>query len=454
MNNSQPNFHLKILLWTLFLSSILFVCSWVSSVNKLNIKAIDNINLLSDIVRHKDSVIVKHITAPVLVEHIDNTKTFTLFQSAGRFTEYYTDSNKVVIQRFMTKLKELKLGKKRKVRIAFIGDSMIEGDMISQTLRKLLQDQFGGDGVGFVPIMSNVAGMRTSATLKFGNWMQEDFKSKKVKNPLFISGYSFYSSGKSWCEASDHCINNKNVKLYKYLFTGKGPFCNVAVNEGKNINVNAAGLFNKIPLDSSASYNIKLNIDNNNLPVYGLSFESDNGVIVDNYSFRGSGGLEFAKMSPDFLKSIQQSHSYDLVIMQYGVNLLNTANEDNFVWYYKPMMKAIDNVKTSFNGADVLMISSADKAFRYQGKYETAKGMFGLISMQQKIAYESGIAFYNLYESMGGEGSMTRWVESKPSLAYKDYTHPNSLGDELMGKALFEAFMFEFQKVTSIKTRM
>ena len=79
--------------------------------------------------------------------------------------------------------------------------------------------------------------------------------------------------------------------------------------------------------------------------------------------------------------------------------------------------------------------------------------MFGLLSMQQKIAYESGIAFYNLYESMGGEGSMTRWVESKPPLAYKDYTHPNSFGDELLGKSLFEAFMFEFQKVTSIKTK-
>ena len=73
--------------------------------------------------------------------------------------------------------------------------------------------------------------------------------------------------------------------------------------------------------------------------------------------------------------------------------------------------------------------------------------------MQQNIAYESGIAFYNLYESMGGEGSMSRWVDAKPPLAYKDYTHPNSLGDEIIAKGLFEAFMYEFQKVTSIKTK-
>ena len=452
MRMYNSNYHSRILLWTLSLSVLLFISSWVSSVYDIKLKAFSNINLFSDIIRKQKKMILVEKTIPVVAQ-ANNSKAFNLFQLANRFTEYYVDSNKVVMERFMTKLKELKFGKKRKIRIAFIGDSMIEGDGISQTLRKLLQEQFGGDGVGFVPIMSNVAGMRTSATLKFGNWLQEDFKTKKPKNPLFISGYSFYANSNSWCEVDDHCINNKNVILKKYLLAGKGCDCNALVNDGKNVNVKAAQLFNKILLDSSANNRLKLGINNNSLPVYGVSIESDNGVIVDNYSFRGSGGLEFGKMNAEYLKTIQQGHPYDLIILQYGVNLLNSANEDNFIWYYKPMMHTVDQVKNSFKDADVLMISSADKAFRYQGEYATAKGMFGLLSMQQKIAYESGIAFYNLYESMGGEGSMTRWVESKPSLAYKDYTHPNSLGDELMGKALFEAFMFEFQKVTSIKTK-
>lgn len=398
-------------------------------------------------------MIRKFVPPIVVVSKPNDTKTFALFTTANRFTAYYTEEKKIVMERFFTKLNELRLHKKKKIRIAFIGDSMIEGDCISNTLRKDLQHQFGGDGVGFVPVMSNVAGMRTTATLKFGDWVQEDFRSKKNKYPLFLSGYSFYAKGKSWCSIDDHCIQNKGVKLKKYLLTGKGPACNLSLNDGKNINVNASQPFNQIVLDSSASTSIKFSLDNNSLPLYGVSSEAEEGVYIDNFSFRGSGGLELGKMNEEFLKSIQQQHSYDLIILQYGVNLLNNANEDNFVWYYKPMMKSIEQVKNCFPGAEILMISSADKAFRYKGQYATAKGMFGLISMQQKIAYESGIAFYNLYESMGGEGSMSRWVDAKPPLAYKDYTHPNSLGDEIIAKGLFEAFMYEFQKVTSIKTK-
>ena len=41
-----------------------------------------------------------------------------------------------------------------KVRIAYFGDSMIEGDLVTQTLRHQMQEIFGGQGVGFVPTTS------------------------------------------------------------------------------------------------------------------------------------------------------------------------------------------------------------------------------------------------------------------------------------------------------------
>ena len=449
--SNRNNYHLQILLLVLTLSTILFCSSWFASIYTLKAKAVDNINLFSDIIRKRDRIALPKPT-PVVIVQPNNNKAFFLFQSAGRFTEYYVDSNKVVLGNFMGKLRELKLGKKRKVRIAFIGDSMIEGDMISQTIRKLMQKEFGGNGVGFVPIMSNVAGLRTTVTHKFSpNWIQEDFRSKKIKNPLFISGHSFYANGKSWCDMEDRTLIDKNLRLNKYLLTGKGDIMSILVNDLKSVNLNASQPFNDILVDSSKSDRIKISLDKGNLPVYGVSFESDYGVIIDNYSFRGASGLEFGKMNADYLKAIQQAHPYDLIILQYGVNLLNTANADNFVWYYNPMKKSVEQIKNCFLGADILMVSSADKAFRYQGEYSTARGMFGLISMQQKIAYESGVAFYNLYESMGGDGSIVRWVQSTPPMAYKDYTHPTSFGDEIIAQSLFEAFMFEFQKETSFK---
>ena len=45
----------------------------------------------------------------------------------------------------------------RPVRIAVLGDSYIEGDIITADLRNLLQDRYGGCGVGFVPMASETA---------------------------------------------------------------------------------------------------------------------------------------------------------------------------------------------------------------------------------------------------------------------------------------------------------
>ena len=50
----------------------------------------------------------------------------------------------------------------KQIRIAYFGDSSIEGDLISQTVRDSLQRRFGGSGVGFMPITSKTSGFRRS----------------------------------------------------------------------------------------------------------------------------------------------------------------------------------------------------------------------------------------------------------------------------------------------------
>jgi hypothetical protein len=61
--------------------------------------------------------------------------------------------------------------KKKKVHLAVFGDSMIEGDIVTQDIRAMLQKKFGGRGVGFVPIINNVPGFRKSINQTFAdNW--------------------------------------------------------------------------------------------------------------------------------------------------------------------------------------------------------------------------------------------------------------------------------------------
>ncbi len=61
---------------------------------------------------------------------------------------------------FFEKLQQLETTQEGKIRIAYFGDSMTDGDYIVQDLRRLFQEEFGGNGVGFVTITSESAASR------------------------------------------------------------------------------------------------------------------------------------------------------------------------------------------------------------------------------------------------------------------------------------------------------
>lgn len=62
------------------------------------------------------------------------------------------------------------LDQKKRLRIAVLGDSFIEGDIFTYDLRRLLQRQFGGYGVGWMPITSKVANFRKGIQHSFEGW--------------------------------------------------------------------------------------------------------------------------------------------------------------------------------------------------------------------------------------------------------------------------------------------
>lgn len=55
---------------------------------------------------------------------------------------------------------------------------------------------------------------------------------------------------------------------------------------------------------------------------YGAIFESAPGVVVDNYSIRSNNGQAMFWTSPTVNAQINEMLGYDLVILQYGLNIL------------------------------------------------------------------------------------------------------------------------------------
>ena len=73
----------------------------------------------------------------------------------------------------------LEKDRRRPVRIAVLGDSFIEGDIVPADVRARLQDLYGGCGVGFVPFSSPIALYRATVRHTNEGWKTYDDKANR-----------------------------------------------------------------------------------------------------------------------------------------------------------------------------------------------------------------------------------------------------------------------------------
>lgn len=371
----------------------------------------------------------------------------------GLFVQFAADSALPALPRFGAAVRELKAGKKRRLRIAWLGDSIIEGDQMTKTVRRLLQQAYGGYGVGFVPITSAVNHFRTTVQHSWtadGEWKdrEENFRSKETSTPLFLSGHIFRNSGAA-VTMKDLTDRDSSHILVKSLLCGPVAAPVTITVNGQPRSIHPTALFNRIVLDSSAGKQITLGVADASLPLFGISMEPVSGVVLDNFSFRGITGVELAKIKPEMLQAIVAANDYDLVILEYGANLLFRPNDVNQDWYAGKMRPILRSLRNGMPASDFLLVSTGDRAFRYgDGGWQTAVGLDTLVRAQAGLAAGNGYSFFNLFATMGGRGTIVRWAEQEsPSMANKDYIHPNARGADWLAEAFFRAFVADEKKL-------
>jgi lysophospholipase L1-like esterase len=446
------NSNRKVFLFVISSLCIYLLASLLAIIFHFNWLPYQRVNLISELFQQhslekQDST---SINEPVIVEDKPH-ESFDLYKTPHLITDFNTDTTQPALQRFISKLYELKNGKKRKIRIAYFGDSMIEGDLLTQTLRELLQKTFGGSGVGYVPITSQVSKFRSTVSANYSDgWKDENFKTEGSNKQLYISGHIFRAHG-DWVQMTDQTIEDSSTVIEKSLLCGYLPNpTGISVND-HSFTINATDTFNRILIDKGNYHGIKVAIANEQLPVYGISFESDSGIFVDNFSFRGITGIEFSKIDSAFIASVAQGNPYDLVVFQYGVNLLFRPNEKNFSWYAKMLTPVLRKLRNCFKQSDFILVSTADRAFKYGDEYRSATGIDSLIKVQALLAFENDCSFYNQFKTMGGTNSIVEWASRNPSLANKDYVHPNHRGAEVLGRYFYEAIINDYNKYVHLK---
>ncbi len=382
------------------------------------------------------------------VPNPDHTHDFMSYTGIMEYASPVPGDSIVGMKQFLTALKELKAGKRRKVRIAYFGDSMIEGDLITGDLRDSLQHYFGGGGVGFVPVTSVVASFRTTILHTFStDWKDYHYKNSPPSNvTLGLSGHTFYPGGNSWVKYSPV----RKPLLDKFsevsVLYGAAESGTVTIND-KAYTLSGNQPVNRLDLQQdSGTASVVIRNTGSAMPFYGVCFENGDGIYVDNYSFRGISGVELGHLSASMIRRMQQERPYDLVVMHYGANVLFRPELTDYSWYERPMKKVMDSLRQDLPSTSFLIIGTADKSYRKADKYITAPGVEALLKVQHNLAAGHGTAYWNLFAAMGGEGAMVKWVEGDTVMANKDYTHFNRTGAAKVGSLLYKAIMNEYSQ--------
>lgn len=319
----------------------------------------------------------------------------------------------------------------RLVRLGFLGDSYIEGDIITADIRQQLQERYGGGGVGFMPFDSPLSANKPTVKHTFGGWKNYNLIYKRnapeeLQDKFYISGNVLVPADNAWAEyeTTNFRRNLANVSMARLIFTNKeASTITMVVNDTieRQFTPPASELPQIINISGGRLKNIRVEVENGEgFYGYGVVMEGSKGVALDNYSIRGNSGLALFGTNSSVNRKIDQALDYDLIVLQYGLNIME-AEVTGYAGYGKQLRRLINYMKSCFPKAAIVVLGVGDRCMQQDGEFVTMPAVPGMIAAQRAAARDCGVAFWSIYDVMAHYGGMIGFVEK--GWAAKDYTH-------------------------------
>ena len=350
------------------------------------------------------------------------------------------------------------------VRVVHYGDSQIEEDRITNVLRERWQKQYGGGGTGLLPLHQTIPTRTIRQWLSINGVVQT-----AQKGPKRYLVYGLRSM--RLADSDDYGVMGQVAVMDSTLVEGSEDIVmNIEPIDKKRKPHN---YFNRVRVLTDSAYAIKnfelriksgdsLNVIKNSelriksqdflLPdsttkceihlrgkgnVYGVSLETPTGVIVDNIPMRGCSGNIFTKIDSTQLSDFYRETNTRLIILQFGGNMIpQTENPSTISGYVRSTLRQqIRYIRACAPQASILFIGPSDMSTNIDGQMTTYPMVPYMDKLLKKMAAEEQIAYWSMYDAMGGKDSMVRWVEN--GLAGSDYVHFTRSGANNIGKKLY-----------------
>ena len=344
------------------------------------------------------------------------------------------------------------------IRIHHYGDSQIEMDRISSVLRQRLQELFGGSGPNMIPAVQTISSISISQSRGGGLTRYTIYGDSTTHR----ASHNRYGVMTQFSQAAGQSTISFNVTKHSQAFDKVKEISHVSLllgnnSEGFQATLKADALSPETKAISTAkhgvsmlSWNLPADIQHGtltlqgNAEVYAVLLDGEAGVALDNNPLRGCSGTIFSRIDKEVMKESYELLDTRMIILQFGGNRMPSVNGNNtgkvISNYMKEITRQIQYFQEVAPQATLLFIGPADMGKSYNGKIGTWKGLPELNDSLRATALNNGIAYWDMFHVMGGEGSMAQYVKHKPALAGPDYIHFTFLGAQNIGDALAKSF--------------
>lgn len=324
------------------------------------------------------------------------------------------------------------------VTILHYGDSPTTADLITGDVRAQLQQRFGDAGRGYTLISKPWAwyGHR-GVEISGHGW--------KIRTGVGLMRQGIYGLGGAAFEGQPGASSqfrlaagNQTAVEVEYLAKpGGGSFAieadgqkildqTTATDTQAAVSVNAA-----LPPGTKT---VTIHPTTGIVTLFGADFRTGSGgVLYDSLGLNGVTTSVLARvLEPNLWKQELDHASPALIIVNYGSN---ESSFGNFVHkqYGAELRLAIQRIRIAAPGVPILIMSPMDRGERSGlDDIETMSTIPEIVAIQRQAAAETHCAFFDTYDAMGGDGTMSRWYGASPRLVTADLLHPTPQGATLV----------------------
>ncbi len=359
------------------------------------------------------------------------------------------------------------------VSIFHFGDSHIQADYFSGEIRKQMQQTFGNAGRGFVFPYQQVAtnGPKDYSFKSRQHW--EVMKLIKTKSAFYcgLAGYTFLidptieNRNLDFSFRTDSDFMNNSVRTIQLFYETGGQQPEITAFDAQYAGYakllsrkNNSGLTIDSFVFNSPAQQFEINLQGagpETIFLDGMILSNgENGLIYHSVGVNGAKFTQF-NQAPKFMDELGILNP-GLVIVSLGTN--ESAGKYDSLEFIQTLDSLVQKIQ--YLGATVLLTTPPNNYLPHRGyKYISRKGKRRKVRYKAyepneniklikdnilSYCYSRHIAYWDLYEVMGGDYSMKEWV--KNGKAAKDYLHFTKGGYLLQGNLFYEAFINAYRQ--------